>query len=294
MRIGELAALVGVSTRTVRHYHHIGLLPEPARQANGYREYRLADAVALARVRQLARLGLSLDELRDALADDDGRDLREVLQELDADLAREQEAIAARRARLAALLARVEEGSGTLMSADMAGLLRELSLDGSRFAELDRQMLTLASAMGGPEGENAVVELMRPLTEPGMLARGLDLYRRLDDLAAADPDDPRVAGLAADLAVHIPDAMAAAMIEHSRDAAGASPVGGSMAGTSTAGGALAGDSMAGTSTAGGSPAGGSPVADGERWLGTFAGEMAPAQAEVLRLLMERLRERASC
>ncbi|NUW39885.1 MerR family transcriptional regulator [Nonomuraea rhodomycinica] len=260
MRIGELAALVGVSTRTVRHYHHIGLLPEPARQANGYREYRLADAVTLARVRQLARLGLSLDELRDALADDDGRDLREVLQELDADLAREQEAIAARRARLAVLLARVEEGSGAaLMSADMAGLLRDLSLDGSRFAELDRQMLTLASAMGGPEGESAVMELMRPLTEPDMLARGLDLYRRLDDLAAADPDDPRVAGLAADLAGHIPDAMASAMIDNSRDAA----------------------------------AGGSPAADGDRWLETFAAEMTPAQAEVLRLFMERLRERAS-
>ena len=35
MRIGELAALVGVSTRTVRHYHHEGLLPEPERLANG-------------------------------------------------------------------------------------------------------------------------------------------------------------------------------------------------------------------------------------------------------------------
>lgn len=41
MRIGEYAALVGVSTRTVRHYHHLGLLPEPARLSNGYRDYRL-------------------------------------------------------------------------------------------------------------------------------------------------------------------------------------------------------------------------------------------------------------
>ena len=31
MRIGELAAAVGVTTRTVRHYHHLGLLPEPER-----------------------------------------------------------------------------------------------------------------------------------------------------------------------------------------------------------------------------------------------------------------------
>ncbi|WP_157880243.1 MerR family DNA-binding transcriptional regulator, partial [Streptomyces katrae] len=37
MRIGEIAALVGVTTRAVRHYHHVGLLPEPGRRANRYR-----------------------------------------------------------------------------------------------------------------------------------------------------------------------------------------------------------------------------------------------------------------
>jgi DNA-binding transcriptional MerR regulator len=49
MRIGELAGLVGISTRAIRHYHHVGLLAEPARTANGYREYSLRDAVELAR-----------------------------------------------------------------------------------------------------------------------------------------------------------------------------------------------------------------------------------------------------
>ena len=81
MRIGDLAALVGVSTRTVRHYHRLGLLPEPVRLANGYRDYRLRDAVAMARVRTLAELGLSLDQIRDVLADDRVRELREVLVE---------------------------------------------------------------------------------------------------------------------------------------------------------------------------------------------------------------------
>ena len=105
MRIGELAALVGVSTRTVRHYHHVGLLPDPQRRVNGYRDYGVRDAVVLARVRRLAELGLSLEEIRDVLADDRESDLREVLLELDADLARQQAAIGARRDRLATLLA---------------------------------------------------------------------------------------------------------------------------------------------------------------------------------------------
>jgi DNA-binding transcriptional MerR regulator len=78
MRIGEVAGLVGISARAVRHYHRVGLLPEPARKANGYREYSLRDAVALARVRRLTELGLSLDEAGGVLAGDAGRDLVEI------------------------------------------------------------------------------------------------------------------------------------------------------------------------------------------------------------------------
>ena len=59
MRIGEIAGLVGISTRAIRHYHRVGLLAEPARKANGYREYSLRDAVELARVRRLTELGLA-------------------------------------------------------------------------------------------------------------------------------------------------------------------------------------------------------------------------------------------
>jgi DNA-binding transcriptional MerR regulator len=70
MRIGELADLVGISTRAIRHYHRVGLLPEPARRGNGYRAYSLRDAVELARVRRLVELVLSLAEVGDELADD--------------------------------------------------------------------------------------------------------------------------------------------------------------------------------------------------------------------------------
>src|SRR5699024_1905928 len=39
MRIGEVATATGVTTKTLRYYEDIGLLPPPARQANGYRNY---------------------------------------------------------------------------------------------------------------------------------------------------------------------------------------------------------------------------------------------------------------
>ena len=35
--ISQLARHAGVTIRAVRHYHQIGLLPEPERDASGYR-----------------------------------------------------------------------------------------------------------------------------------------------------------------------------------------------------------------------------------------------------------------
>lgn len=204
MRIGELAALVGVSTRTVRHYHHQGLLPEPVRLANGYREYRLRDAVLLARIRHLAELGLSLDEVRDALADEQGKDLREMLMELDADLAREQEAIGERRRRLAHLL-----DQANLEQEELTDFLNALQKQGSAFAEFDREMLALAGSMS-----EEALELMRPLTAPDMIARGHAIYARLDELTDADEHDPRVAALAEELIDYLPAEMAKAMGEN--------------------------------------------------------------------------------
>jgi len=256
MRIGELAALVGVTTRTVRHYHHLGLLPEPARRANGYREYRLRDAVVLARIRRLAELGLSLDEIRDVLADDEGRELREVLAELDADLARQQEAIAARRARLAALLREEELDPDAPISPDMAEVLRHLPAEGSRLAAVDRGLLTLLDTVTDPAARERVLTLLRPLTTPEAVARGRELYRRLEELADADPGDARVAGLAADFAASIPAEL-----------------------TGLAGAAEEADG----------PGGGGNAA--AVWLDAITAELSPAQAEVVRLAVRRLAER---
>lgn len=205
MRIGEIAALVGVTSRTVRHYHHIGLLPEPLRQANGYRTYSLRDAVLLARIRRLTELGLSLDEVRDVLADDAGRELAEVLGELDADLARQEHEIQQRRRVLAGLL----EGPLTPdapLSPALVELLKAAPATASPAAAKDRELLTLLDAT---TGGHAVYAALRPLAEdhPAMLR----LYDRLDELNEAPVDDPRIATLARDLAAAVPDEVMAAI-----------------------------------------------------------------------------------
>ncbi len=63
LRSNELAKLAGVTVRTLRHYHAIGLLGEPPRQANGYRDYRPEDLLRVLRIRQLASLGFPLDQV---------------------------------------------------------------------------------------------------------------------------------------------------------------------------------------------------------------------------------------
>ncbi|MEV5598316.1 MerR family transcriptional regulator [Streptomyces sp. NPDC052496] len=221
MRIGELAALVGVTTRTVRHYHHLGLLPEPERRANGYREYGLRDAVMLARVRRLTELGIGLGEVRDVLADDAGRDLEEVLAELDADLARQEEEIRGRRERLGALLREIRE-SGELpyegpyseQLAALAGEMKRVSatLPGPEpaMAVKEREFLSLLETASGEEGGQRVMSVMsEALTSPGAMERAYEVYALLDGLAAAAPGDPRVEEAARALAASIPDGLLA-------------------------------------------------------------------------------------
>jgi DNA-binding transcriptional MerR regulator len=66
---GELAAAAGVSTDTLRHYERKGVLPRPARSANGYRRYP-ADAIERVRmVRNALAVGFTLDELARLLAE---------------------------------------------------------------------------------------------------------------------------------------------------------------------------------------------------------------------------------
>ncbi|MEU3945161.1 MerR family transcriptional regulator [Streptomyces sp. NPDC029526] len=211
MRIGELAATVGVTTRAVRHYHHLGLLPEPERLGNGYRNYTLRHAVVLARIRRLTELGLGLAEVRDVLADDAGKDLAEVLTELDEDLARQEAAIRERRARLRALLE--TEGGLTAdgpVSPELAALFEELGgLAGSPSAAKDREVLALIESTAPPEERERFMGLVgSALSAPGGLERAQRAYALLDELVDAGTDDPRVDEAVELLATALPEELA--------------------------------------------------------------------------------------
>jgi DNA-binding transcriptional MerR regulator len=73
-RIGELAAAVGTTTRTVRYYEEIGLLAGGERRKGAHRLYTDADAD---RLRELVRLrdllGVSLEELKTLVEAEEAR-----------------------------------------------------------------------------------------------------------------------------------------------------------------------------------------------------------------------------
>lgn len=68
MRIGELAARLGINPKTIRYYEGIGLLPDPERTAAGYRVYEEDDVERLTFIKTAQRLGITLDEIGEILA----------------------------------------------------------------------------------------------------------------------------------------------------------------------------------------------------------------------------------
>lgn len=63
MLISTLARLVGCSERAIRHYHQIGLLAEPPRKSNGYRDYQISDLNRVLTIRALIDAGIPLAEI---------------------------------------------------------------------------------------------------------------------------------------------------------------------------------------------------------------------------------------
>ena len=68
MRIGELAAVSGVTAKTIRYYEDIGVLDPPARTPSGYRDYTPEATDRVAFIRSAQAVGLSLGEIRGIVA----------------------------------------------------------------------------------------------------------------------------------------------------------------------------------------------------------------------------------
>ena len=64
VQIGELARMLGITTRTIRYYEEIGLMGPPERQGGGTRSYNRADILRLKFILKMKELGISLKEMQ--------------------------------------------------------------------------------------------------------------------------------------------------------------------------------------------------------------------------------------
>lgn len=87
MPVGETAARLGLTVRTLHHWDEIGLASPAARSAAGYRLYTDDDLERLRRIVVYRELGLDLDAIR-AVLDEPGGDVAEQLRVQRAQLAR--------------------------------------------------------------------------------------------------------------------------------------------------------------------------------------------------------------
>jgi MerR family transcriptional regulator, copper efflux regulator len=66
-KIGEIAKQAGVTPRTLRYYEQLGLFVPSNVSANGYRYYDDGTLIVINRIRDLQRVGLSLDEIKEVI-----------------------------------------------------------------------------------------------------------------------------------------------------------------------------------------------------------------------------------
>jgi MerR family copper efflux transcriptional regulator len=60
MNIGSVSEITGVTSKTIRYYEEIGLIPPPVRAQNGYRHYQEKDVETLRFVQRARGLGFSV------------------------------------------------------------------------------------------------------------------------------------------------------------------------------------------------------------------------------------------
>ncbi|TSI17678.1 MerR family transcriptional regulator [Brevibacterium aurantiacum] len=114
--IQETARMTGTTSRTLRHYDAIGLLPPTYTADNGYRYYDETGLVRLQRILLLRELGMSLDRIAEAL--EGTSDPIAALGEHVHSLGRERARIERQIAAVTATIARLEAGE-PLMAEEM-------------------------------------------------------------------------------------------------------------------------------------------------------------------------------
>jgi MerR family transcriptional regulator, thiopeptide resistance regulator len=187
--ISQAAAFAGVTVKTIRHYHRLGLVEEPGRDQSGYRRYGSADLLRLVQVRTLAGAGVALAEIA-AILDADSVRFATALASAEQRLTSRIDELVARRE----MLRRLAGGDRALLPDRACTLLDRIGDLGFSPGDvaLTQEALVLVRVLVPESFENYLTLIERSLDDPHYVS----LIKRWSGAGDWAPDDPRVDELA--------------------------------------------------------------------------------------------------
>jgi DNA-binding transcriptional MerR regulator len=204
LTISQLAAYAGVTVRAVRHYHQIGLLPEPERDASGYRRYGARAVVSLIKIRTLADAGVPLAEI-EALLQADPASFASAIQRIQTHLSGEIARLEAGRRQIAKL----EAGDNAALPPEVTAYLdrlREIGVS-ERMVAAERDGWILMAARWPDRVREWMPSKFAQLEDPRLvrlyliLSKALEsdevddtLFEEAADIMAALADEAHAAG----------------------------------------------------------------------------------------------------
>jgi DNA-binding transcriptional MerR regulator len=196
LTIGQLATYAGVTIRAVRHYHHVGLLPEPERNASGYRTYDADAVVRLIRIRTLAEAGVPLARVH-AMLDADASAFAEGTARIDRELRAQIRGLQEHRRRIA----RLATGDSLAVPDEVADYLDRVRDIGApeSLVEAERDAWILVAARYPEQIAAFMEDKVRQLQDP----RTIRFYRLIGQVLATEQGHEHLVQEMADLLVEM-------------------------------------------------------------------------------------------
>ncbi|WP_169834174.1 MerR family transcriptional regulator [Oerskovia enterophila] len=197
MRSSELARLSGLTVRALRHYHQVGILDEPRRSSNDYRNYDVHDLVRVLRIKRLVALGIPLDRmptLLDDREDDREKDAAKLLDELETELTEQIDRLTAQRNLVVSVRAHRAMPDLPPELAPFVALIAKAELP--TVSRADRDQAVLLAHLAGDDGMPHIVRLYERLSSPDLapvVSSLVERFARLDP-ETSDEDADELTG----------------------------------------------------------------------------------------------------
>jgi DNA-binding transcriptional MerR regulator len=192
LTISQLASHVGVTARAIRHYHKVGLLAEPERDASGYRRYDAQAVVDLIKIKTLSDAGVPLARIQELLGADP-EEFAAAVKDIDTALRQKIRELTRSRRRIAELAG----GERLFLPAEVVAIfdqLREIGVS-ERAIQVERDAWIIVAALSPEQIPPWARQKLAALADPELRR----LYLALDEARDWDLDDPRLAKLTQDM-----------------------------------------------------------------------------------------------